>query len=274
MKTIFTLLPPDTPINALDSVSTLAVNDNAHLFVVVMSIAIAVPGTVFPGVPSYGGEAEFAEMTRRAKERAEALETSLTELGVSHTVVTECQTVGGIASVICEKALFADLAVIPAQNTFTSSLYRKVLESILFDAGLPTIVLPDNFTGSVQLEKLLVAWHPSANAAKAVRDSISLFNQCSEVRIAIVDSTIEQYGPAPGDDMATFLARKELNVIVEQLSSNDKSVANTLKQAAIDFDSDLIVMGAYGHSRMRETIFGGTTKEMLENSPCPVLLSH
>jgi len=146
----------------------------------------------------------------------------------------------------------------PAKNKFSGVLYRRILEGMLFDAGLPTIVLPDQLSSSLNLNKLLVGWYPSAHAARAVRDCTQILKDQSDLRIAIVDSSAETYGPNPGDEVATFLARKELNVTIEKLSGNNNSVADTLKQAAMDFDTDMIVMGAYGHSRMREILFGGT----------------
>jgi len=274
MKTYFSILPPEAPIDSLDSIVQFSHDSNAHLFVIALSLAFVVPGSVFPGVPTYGGEEEYAVMVEQSKLRASELEKRLTEKDVSYTVIPMCQPIIGIADAVCKAALYADLAILPSQNQFSSSLYRRIVEGLLFDAGLPTMVLPDILSEPLSLERVLIGWFPSAHSARAIRDCIPLVNESSDIRIAIVDSSANDYGPAPGDDVASFLARKGLTVTVEKLSSNDSAVASSLKQASIDLDTDLLVIGAYGHSRMRETLFGGTTKEMLDNPPCALLLSH
>jgi len=274
MKTHFSVLPPEVPIDSLDSIIQFSLDDNAHLFVIALNLAFAVPGSIYPGVPTYGGEEEYAAMIEQSKLRASELEERLSEKGVSFTVIPMCQPIISIVDAVCEAALYADLAILPAQKHFSSSLYRRIVEGLLFDAGLPTIVLPDKLTKSLSLDRVLIGWYPSAHSARAIRDCLPLINESSDIRVAIVDSSVHDYGPAPGDDVASFLARKGYKVTVEKISGNDAGVANSLKQASIDLDTELMVIGAYGHSRMRETFFGGTTKEMLDNPPCALLLSH
>jgi len=92
----------------------------------------------------------------QAKESADALESSLVSKGLAHKVVTERQTIASMIDVICEKALDADLAILPAEINFTGSPCIKTLEGILFESGLHTIALLDQFTGSLQMDKLLV----------------------------------------------------------------------------------------------------------------------
>lgn len=274
MRTYFTVLPPEAPIDSLDSIAQFSYTSNAHLFVVALNLAFEVPGSIYPGVPFYGGKEEYAAMIEQSKLRASKLEKRFAEKGVSFTAIPMCQPIFSIAEAVCKAALYADLAILPCQNQFSSALYRRIVEGLLFDAGLPTIVLPDKLSKPLSLDKVLIGWYPSAHSARAIRDCLPLVNQSSDIRIAIVDSSVYDYGPVPGDDVASFLARKGLKVTVEQISGNDRGVASGLKQASIDLDTELMVIGAYGHSRMRETLFGGTTKEMLDNPPCALLMSH
>ncbi len=274
MKTYFSVLPPDAPIDSLDHIVQFSHDSNAHLFVIAVNLAFVVPESIYPGVPTYGGEEQYAAMIEQSKLRASELEKRFVEKDISFTVIPVCQPIIGIADAVCKAALYADLAILPFQNLFSSSLYRRIVEGLLFDAGLPTIVLPEKMSKPLNLDRVLIGWYPSAHSARAIRDSLPLINKSSDIRIAIVDSSVHDYGPAPGDDVASFLARKGLKVTVEKISGNSSGVASSLKQASIDFDTQLAVIGAYGHSRMRETLFGGTTKEMLDDPPCAILLSH
>jgi nucleotide-binding universal stress UspA family protein len=81
-------------------------------------------------------------------------------------------------------------------------------------------------------------------------------------------------GQEPGADIATYLARQGVKATVDVVASSGRETSDVLRQQAADINADLIVMGGYGHSRMREWIFGGVTKSMIENPPVPVLLAH
>jgi len=274
MNTFFTVMAPEASVEDLDPVVDFALDQNAHLLVAVLSVAVAIPTTVFPGVPSYGGEMAYELAINDAKLIAESLEGYLSDKNVFHTVVPVCQPILGIATELSKVALYSDLVVLTANTQWTNELYRRALDGVLFRAGLPTIVLPETMSGPLQLKRLLLAWHPDNCAARAMRSVVPMLDEGSELTIAIVDPTDIVYGPSPGDDFAKYLARKHINVDVDTVTGNGRSVAQALKQAAIDHNVDAVVMGAFGHSRMRETIFGGTTKEMLTEPPCPLFLCH
>jgi nucleotide-binding universal stress UspA family protein len=103
-----------------------------------------------------------------------------------------------------------------------------------------------------------------------------LLAAADEVRLAIVDPVEGEHahGEEPGADAATFLARHGVNVTVDRLPSENHSVADVLRRHAVDTDAQMLVMGAYGHSRLRERIFGGVTRSMLEVPPLPVFLAR
>ncbi|MEP6195164.1 MAG: universal stress protein, partial [Nitratireductor sp.] len=97
-----------------------------------------------------------------------------------------------------------------------------------------------------------------------------------EVSLALVDPVAGNavYGEEPGADLATYLSRHGAKVTVDRLPSQGRSVADILRRHATDKDAELMVMGAYGHSRLRERLFGGVTKSMLEQPPVPVLMAR
>jgi len=150
----------------------------------------------------------------------------------------------------------------------------RCIEGILYEAGIPAIILPTEKTNKLKFETVLMGWHPSANAAYAIRSVIPLLNDESNVHIAVVDPTEIVNGANPGDDIATNLARKGINTTVDCITSNGRGAAQALAQKAADINADVLVMGAYGHSRMREWLLGGTTREILDKPPCAVLMCH
>lgn len=103
---------------------------------------------------------------------------------------------------------------------------------------------------------------------------MSLLDKNTRYHIVVVDPKEHVYGANPGDDIATYVARKHLNVAVERVAGNDQPTSDVIRQKSIDIDADLIVMGAYGHSKMREWFHGSTTTEMLTNLSKPLFLCH
>lgn len=113
-------------------------------------------------------------------------------------------------------------------------------------------------------------------SARAAREAMELMESAEEVNVVLVDPSAApaRNGEEPGADIATYLARHVVNVTVDRLPSAGRRVEEVLNQHAIDTSADLIVMGAYGHTRLRERIFGGVTKAMIERPIVPVLMVH
>ena len=122
----------------------------------------------------------------------------------------------------------------------------------------------------------MIAWNASKEARRAIADALPLLSTARAVKIIVVDAarTPDRHGQEPGADIALHLARHGAPVEVEQLASNGASVADTILGAASRHQADLIVMGAHGHSRSRQLLFGSVTQAILDNAVVPVLLSH
>jgi len=274
MKTVFTVLAPESSIDTLDSIAAFSATNDAQLRVIVLSEAVAVPGTVFPGVPTYGNTAEYATAVNQTLLRAKELEKRLMERGVSFDVIPVSQPVTGIDNSVWMRALYADLAILPANTGLTKHLYNNILEATLFNAGIPTMVLPAEWSRQLSVSRLLVGWCPTAQAARAIRESVHWLNAGCDVQIVMVNNSKSTDDMSSSDELAAFLSRKGLNVKINNKLGKKNSIANALSQVAVELSADLLAIGAYGHSRTRELLFGGTTQALLENPPCPLLLSH
>lgn len=168
--------------------------------------------------------------------------------------------------------------VIAGQPTDDQNQYLReaVFEGALFSSGRPVLLLPSNWQSTAAMDNILVAWDASREAARALSDAAPLIDQAKSITVAVVDPKPghQGFGDDPGNDIATVLARHCSNVELATIPSSGSSIAEALLTRAADIAADLVVMGGYGHSRFRESLFGGVTREMIERTELPLLLSH
>jgi nucleotide-binding universal stress UspA family protein len=127
-----------------------------------------------------------------------------------------------------------------------------------------------------RFEKILIGWNASPEAVRAITGAAPLLQAASKVVIATVDATPSPGGhaPRPGQELAAYLARHGVTAEVRNIDGLGRTHAEALQETAIDVDADLMVIGAYGHSRAREIVFGGVTRELLANGQLPLLMAH
>ncbi|TIQ06062.1 MAG: universal stress protein, partial [Mesorhizobium sp.] len=177
---------------------------------------------------------------------------------------------------IGRRARYADITVIGPELLANETLKSKAIEGALFSSGKPLLLIPEGSRPTLKPKRVLIAWDARLESSRAVRESLNMLPGAEEVRLVIVDPVEDQYrhGAEPGADAAAYLARHGVNVTVDRLPSSNHSVADVLRRHAVDIAADLMVMGAYGHSRLRERIFGGVTISMLEDPSMPILMAR
>jgi nucleotide-binding universal stress UspA family protein len=180
------------------------------------------------------------------------------------------------ADIVFQRALYADLVVVAEKTRRDSKLLSAIVDGAVFDAQRPLLLLPEGDKPAVKVKTVLLAWNSRAEAGRAAREAIDLLSNAESVHVVLVDpnSAYHANGGEPGADVATFLARHGVNVTVDQLPSGGRPVEEILKGHALEIGADLIVMGAYGHSRLRERVFGGVTQSLLEEAPVPVFIAR
>ena len=136
------------------------------------------------------------------------------------------------------------------------------------------IVVPYIQKQGLKLDRVLVAWDGSVTAARAIGDAMPFLERAGKVEVIIISEKEAKSGEVPGADMGEHLARHGIKVEVRQIVAVDEDVANTILSYAADFGADFLVMGGYGHSRLREFVLGGATRGLLEAMTVPVLMSH
>jgi nucleotide-binding universal stress UspA family protein len=219
---------------------------------------------------------ERAEDEKRLAERAEAVTAFLAEKSISSDVASEYAEAAWADEAIGRRARYADLTVLGPETLASESLSRKVVEGALFASGRPLLIVPEASTATLSPKRVVVAWDARVEASRAVREALDILAAAEDVRLVLVDPREDQsgHGPEPGADLAFYLARHGVKASVERLPSQGKSVAQIIRRYAADVDAQMLVMGAYGHSRLRDLIFGGVTKAILSDPSMPTFLAR
>lgn len=149
-------------------------------------------------------------------------------------------------------------------------------ERVALASGRPVLVIP--YAGRFETigERIVVAWNATREAARAVHDALPLLSAADSVVVLTIDAREGRrgHGELPGADISLHLARHGVKVQIEHTVSADLPAGEVLLSRAADLAADLLVMGAYGHSRMRELLLGGVTRSLLRSMTLPVLMSH
>ena len=174
-------------------------------------------------------------------------------------------------------ARHADLSIFTRPAGGVDSAGRNdLLEAALFESGRPVLVVPPGHSRPMRFKKIVVAWNASREAARAVGDACGVLQSAEQIVVVTVDAkpTALGLGQAPGEDIAAHLAHHHAKVELRNVDAMGRAEAAAILDVAHSIDADLIVLGAYGHARMREFVFGGVTHELLRRADVPLFLSH
>lgn len=172
-------------------------------------------------------------------------------------------------------ARYADLVVIgQADFSDSSDVEPEFPELFVLSAGRPVLVVP--YAGKFPTigERILIGWNAGREATRAITDALPLLRLAKVVDVIAFNPDGDAHGEVPGADVGLYLARHGVKVKVSHHRANDVDVGNQMLSRAADLGTDLIVMGAWGHSRVKELILGGVTRTLLETMTVPVLMSH
>lgn len=180
------------------------------------------------------------------------------------------------AVAVALSARYADLVIVAQAEPQDEVGVRYLAEEFVLSADRPVLYLPYAGRFATIGERVMIAWDAGREAARAVSDALPLLRRANAVEVAVFDPERRrrEHGEQPGADVSLYLARHGVKVSVTQQSGADFDVGAQVLSRAADTAADLIVMGAYGHSRLRELVLGGVTRTILESMTVPVLMSH
>jgi nucleotide-binding universal stress UspA family protein len=246
----------------------------AHVLGVAFVYDPIIPGAVTGGIPPQFIESQRIDNERAAHTAIARFEQAAKRAVVSYETLSVSASISGAAERLGRLARRFDLAIVGQPEREKSAPEEVVDEGALFESGRPVIFVPYIQKAALKLDRVMVCWDGSRAATRAIADSMSFLHKAKKVEIVMVASKAEKDGDIPGVDLGQHLARHGLKVDVKRITSPDIDIPSTILSYAADSSADMIVMGGYGHSRLREFILGGVTRGILETMTVPALMSH
>jgi nucleotide-binding universal stress UspA family protein len=275
VKDIVVNLTGDAPQEfAADYAISLARLFDAHIAGIGFIYEPVIPGTVMGGIPTDLIEAQREENTRAAKVATDRFEAAASRAGLSAEVRLLDASVAGAADLFGRIARRFDLAVVGQARPQEGASEELLIEGALFESGRPVVVVPHVQTQGVTLDRVLVCWDGSRPATRAIADALPFLRRAKAIDIVAVSGERGKGSELVGTNMARHLARHGLKVELKRLSAGNVDVPAAITAHAVESGATFMVMGGYGHSRLREFILGGVTRTVLTSSTIPVLMSH
>jgi nucleotide-binding universal stress UspA family protein len=218
-----------------------------------------------------------AEAQRQAETALKGFREAAERGGVAYETRTDHALETTLASVLSMHARYADLAVLGQVNPHGPPYVGQLLpEEVVLLSGRPGLIVPYDRAPDTSPERVLIAWDASREAARAVSDALPILQQATSVLVVSINPKSAPLGHSEirGADIARHLARHNVKVEVQSVETDAGDVGEALLSFAADGGCDLLVMGAYAHSRTRELVLGGATRTILKKMTLPVLMAH
>lgn len=246
----------------------------AHATAVAFAYEPVVVATVMGGgMPVEYIDAQRAESEQVANAARQNFDKAASQAGVSAaSYVFSASTAGG-ADQFGRMARRFDLSVLMQSEPDSLGPEDLVAEAALFQSGRPAVVVPYIHKGGFNTDRIMVCWDAGRASARALSDALPLLKRAKLVDVVMVTGEEGKRDVIEGADIGQHLARHDVNVEVKRIVAAG-NVQSTLLSYAADSSADMIVMGGYGHSRLREFILGGVTREMLQSMTVPCFMSH
>lgn len=276
-KSLFTVLT-DTDLipGTIEQAAVFARKYDAHFEAMCMGVDRSQTGYYYAGANAL----VLQETLTRSHEEAAEIEAEAQRLLAAQDL--RWSTESGVAQLadigrhVGAHARFSDLAILPQPyGEGRGAELEPVLEAAMFEGRVPVLVMPKDQPALQAPKNVMICWNESPEALSAVRAALPLLKEAEALRVVVIDPPA--HGPHrsdPGGLLSQFLSRHGLRPEIAVLSKTLPRVADVILRHATDTKTDLVVMGAYGHSRFREAILGGATRDMLELSDIPVFMAH
>ena len=260
----------------IDAAIELAGRFDAHLTALYL-----VPDIILPvAAEGYLGGDVYTSIEQHGRERGEAVLDRFRQAADARDVEYDTRFDRGTISEFPERldvhSRYADLLIIGQPDQAIDGPTAPEPGDVTLSAAAPTLVVP--FIGLREGfgKRPMIAWNASREAARAIKNAMPFLERADAVDVVTFRPREgrDAHGELPGADIALHLARHGVQVDVQRLDGNDIDIGNALLSHAADRGSDLLVMGCYGHSRLREWVLGGATRTILHSMTLPVLMAH
>ncbi|CAA7627985.1 Universal stress protein UspA-like nucleotide-binding protein [Candidatus Terasakiella magnetica] len=251
---------------------TLAARFQAHLVALFVRDASAVSPFI---TAQLSGEISGIH-ARNDTEQADRVRTMVDQCRVAPETHTEWRDItGDPAETVALHARYCDLTVV-GQSDDDDDNGKPLADHLILSVGRPVLVIPRVGHFPTLGRRVVVAWNASREATRAIHDALPLLKRADSVHVIAINPGhgMAGHGDIPGADICLHLSRHGVNAVCEHIRSDEIDASKMLLNCISDDDADLLVMGGYGRSRMRELVLGGATRDILRHMTVPVILSH
>lgn len=256
----------------LDVAATLATEFDAHLTGIAVKTPIYIPSFAAAQVPPDVYETMSAEQDRAIAATAALFNEKMRAIGRQDRSEW-IQGDGDLSRIVAAQARYADLTIIGQENAeVDAGAYEGFPDAVILGAGGPVLVVPYIGLQGNLCKSALIAWNGSREAARAVKDALPFLKRAEKV--TILSANPDKGDDVPGADIAVYLSEHNIEASAGKTVSDSVDVGDILLNDVAEGGYDFVVMGAYGHSRLRELILGGVTHHLLGHMTVPVLFSH
>lgn len=275
IKDILVTLPTgNAPSLALDYAVTVSRTFDAHLTGIALVQNWASAGALFDGattivLDNYRREVESVAEAARAR-----FEETWQREGLSAESMVLNAEASSLPELLARTARRFDLTILPQADPEDGRSGDEMIEAALLGSGRPILIVPYLEEGGAKFDRILVCWNGSHNAARAIADAMPFLTRAKHVELVTVATDGKVDDGIAGWQIAHHLSRHNVNVEVSNIVAHGQDVSLRIRSHAAQQSADLIVMGGYGHSRLREFVLGGATRDILESTLVPTLMSH
>jgi nucleotide-binding universal stress UspA family protein len=269
-----TSYPEPAPGSIIENAILIADALGAHVAALSCEINVELPGHfIFGSMVGLPGiiAGEAAKSRRNAHDLISAFETAAAKAGVSgESILQKCKSFE-VPDLLVEYARLRDFTIVPVPESY-DQWYAK---AVIFGSGKPTLILPQSLRSrQFELGTVAVAWDFSRAAARAVSDALPLLEKAKKVRVVTVLNEKHLDNKHSAEQLSKNLSRHGIDIVLDRVEAEGRPIGDVLEAYVASHAADMLVMGAYGHSRLREFVMGGATKSLLSKPPLPILFSH
>lgn len=276
-KSLISFVTSDARLPAfLDAATAMASRLDAHLEICCIAVDSTQAFGAFAGAPAIIYQESLETLQTQAAGLRDMVRERLAGQPIRWSTEDVVLPMGAIRSYVGLKARFSDLVLLPCPyGEGRAPQDEMVAEAALFDGNANVLVLPETTHPLPEFRRIVLAWNQSEEALHAARAAVPLLIAADLVNIVIIDPPAHgQERSDPGGLLTTMLVRHGVNAEVSVIASAGVGIAQTLQRHMRDKAADLLVMGAYSHSRLRQAILGGTTRNLLAETTSPIFMTH
>ncbi len=274
LNDIAVLLPVDRPAGYLiDCAAAVAHLFEAHLDGIACAYQAVNPMFAFEA-SAVVMAAQYETGLEKAAAMLDQFEIATRRLNIAHDAKSTFNVSYAATRTVTEMSRLYDLNIVAQPDSSKPSQTDFLSEAVLFGSGRPMLMIPYINRGTFKSDRVMICWDGKAPAARAVHNAAPFLRKAKAIDVVAINEDEDAIGEASLAALIAHLARRDLPATPHRLTADSSNVHNAILSLAADNDTDLIVMGGFGHSRLREFILGGVTRGMFETLTVPALISH